>query len=59
MKACTQCKLIVEEGKLCPTCNIELSERFSGMVIVLDPNNSVIAKKINQLTVGKYAIKVR
>ena len=59
MNACPECKLLVDEGKLCPNCNVELSDRFFGMLIILDPENSEIAKFINKTMVGKFALKVK
>ncbi|MBN2478238.1 DNA-directed RNA polymerase subunit E'' [Candidatus Micrarchaeota archaeon] len=59
MNACPQCKRIIEEGKVCPVCNIELSDKFSGTFVLMDPNNSEIGKILGKETVGKYALKVR
>lgn len=60
MKACRTCHLIVEgKDTTCPRCNGELSDRFSGIVIIIDPERSVVAKIMNINTPGKYAIKVR
>lgn len=60
MKACRDCHLIVEgKESVCPRCGGDLSERFSGMVIIIDPEKSAVAKMINVNTPGKYAIKVK
>lgn len=60
MKACRNCRYIIyTPDKACPRCSGELSDKFSGMVVVLDPERSEIAK-ISQITaVGSYAIRVK
>ena len=59
MKACKNCRYIVQTEKVCPKCNGELSEKFSGMILVLDPERSEIAKLAELATVGSYAVKVK
>ena len=60
MKACRQCKKMVEEGETCPACQSdELSDRFSGLLIVLDPEKSEIAKISEVKAPGRYAVKVK
>ncbi|RJX16393.1 hypothetical protein CW703_00765 [Candidatus Bathyarchaeota archaeon] len=58
-KACTNCKMIVY-GNVCPNCkSTVLSEDFSGILIVLNPELSEVAKKAGITKPGKYALKVR
>jgi DNA-directed RNA polymerase subunit E" len=58
-KACRNCHAVVE-GNVCPICKgSSLSNDWSGYVIVLDPPNSAIAKRLNIDQPGKYALKVR
>ncbi|MBT0159013.1 DNA-directed RNA polymerase, subunit E'' [Candidatus Bathyarchaeota archaeon A05DMB-2] len=58
-KACTNCHLITKEN-VCPKCrSTSLSEDFSGIVIVFDPENSAIAKAMSIKDKGRYALKVR
>ena len=58
-KACRNCHAIVK-GNVCPICKgSSLSDDWSGYVIVLDPPNSAIAKRLNIDQPGKYALKVR
>ncbi|MCD6529541.1 DNA-directed RNA polymerase, subunit E'' [Candidatus Bathyarchaeota archaeon] len=58
-KACRQCKFISRENR-CPNCNsTDLSDDFSGFVIILDAEGSEIAKIMNITRKGKYALKVR
>jgi DNA-directed RNA polymerase subunit E" len=59
MKACKNCRYIVTTEKTCPKCQGELSEKFSGMVIILDPERSEIAKMSGLSTTGSYAVKVK
>ncbi|MCD6445675.1 DNA-directed RNA polymerase, subunit E'' [Candidatus Bathyarchaeota archaeon] len=59
-KACTKCHLIVNKGNICPRCKTPtLSDDFSGMVIIFDPEGSAIAKAMNIKEKGRYALKVR
>ncbi len=58
--ACKECRYIVNtKEKACPKCQGELSEKYSGMVIVLDPERSEIAKLIEVNVVGSYAVRVK
>jgi DNA-directed RNA polymerase subunit E" len=58
-KACRSCNMIVS-GSVCPVCKTSsLSSDWSGYVIILDPPNSTIAKKLNVSVPGKYALRVR
>jgi DNA-directed RNA polymerase subunit E" len=60
MTACKQCRYIVStKEKICPKCGGELSDKYSGMVIILDPEHSEIAKIVELNAVGAYAIKVK
>ena len=58
-KACSSCHVLTKEGT-CPKCRTtSLSDDFSGLVVVFDPENSVIAKAMNIKEKGRYALKVR
>jgi DNA-directed RNA polymerase subunit E" len=58
-KACTNCHFITKEN-VCPKCrSTSLSEDFSGIAIVFEPEDSVIAKAMNIKEKGRYALKVR
>ncbi len=60
MKACKNCRMIVfSNEKKCPKCGGELSERFSGMIIIMEPERSEIAKLASVNAIGTYAIKVK
>jgi DNA-directed RNA polymerase subunit E" len=56
--ACRNCKCI-NTGKVCQACSsADLSADWNGMVIVVDPENSQIAKTLGITKNGKYALRV-
>jgi DNA-directed RNA polymerase subunit E" len=58
-KACKICKLIHEEN-VCPKCGSkETTEGFKGRIVVLNPEKSEIAAKLNLKEKGNFAIKTR
>ena len=58
-KACSSCHFLTKES-MCPKCRTSsLSDDFSGLVIVFEPENSAIAKTMNIKEKGRYALKVR
>ena len=58
-KACKICKKIYE-GEQCPICESkESTEGFKGRVVVVNPEKSEIAQKLNIKEKGNFAIKVR
>jgi len=58
-KACTNCHFITKEN-FCAKCkSTNLSEDFSGIVVMFDPENSAIAKTMKIKKKGRYALKVR
>ena len=57
-KACRECHFISTEAA-CPNCkSTNLSDDWSGLLIVFDVS-SEIAKKMNVKTPGRYAVRVR
>ena len=59
-KACKLCSTIYEEGDKCPNCESkENTEGFKGRIIVLNPEKSEIAQKLNLKEKGNFAIKSR
>lgn len=59
-KACKLCRTIAEEGDRCPNCESkELTEGFKGRIVVLNPEKSELAQKLNLKEKGNFAIKVR
>ena len=58
-RACRTCKIITDEN-VCPICKgTELSDDFSSLLIVLDPENSLLAEKLEAKVAGNYALKIR
>jgi DNA-directed RNA polymerase subunit E" len=59
VRACRYCKNMNEET-VCPVCkNTEFSDDFSGLLVVLDAENSLLAEKLNTSESGNYALKIR
>jgi len=58
MNACLRCKYITREDT-CPICGFDTSENVRGLLIVLDPHNSEVAKKAGIDIKGKYALSVK
>ena len=45
---------------MCPNCkSTNLSSSWSGLVIIIDPEGSHIAQRLNITKPGRYALKVR
>ena len=58
-RACRMCKMISDEN-ICPQCKgTELSEDFSGLLVILDPDDSLLAEKLDTNEKGNYALKIR
>jgi len=59
VRVCRECHRVVE-GEACVVCGISnLSEDWAGYVVIIDPEHSDIAKKMNITLPGRYALKVR
>lgn len=59
-KACKICHKIYETGEKCPDCDSkEYSDSFKGRIIVLNPEKSEIAQKLNIKRKGNFAIKTK
>lgn len=58
-RACRVCKIITEENA-CPICKgTDLSDDYSGLLIVVDPESSQMAQKMEIKKEGRYALKIR
>jgi len=58
-RACPDCHLI-SSTSVCPNCkSTGLSDDFSGLAIILDPEGSAIAQAMGVKTKGRYALRVR
>ncbi|MCM2464866.1 transcription elongation factor subunit Spt4 [Methanoculleus oceani] len=59
VRVCRECHRVVE-GESCVVCGTaNLSEDWAGYVVIIDPEHSEIAKKMNITMAGRYALKVR
>ena len=59
MRACRTCKNISDQN-ICPICKgTEFSDDYSGLLVVLDPENSILAEKLKTEEAGNYALKIR
>jgi DNA-directed RNA polymerase subunit E" len=58
-RACRRCKVITEETS-CPICRgTDLSDDYSGLLVILDPAGSQLAQKMEIKKEGRYALKIR
>lgn len=58
-KACKKCKAVVESGARCPLCGSEeLADSFKGKLVIMNPEESEIAKNVKITKKGTYAIKL-
>ena len=59
-KACKICNRIYESGELCPNCGAkESTENFKGRIVIINPEKSEVAQKLNVKGKGNFAIKSR
>lgn len=57
-KACKECGRVTKLD-VCVICKTPTSPRWIGYAVIMDPENSEIAKKLNIPAKGKYALRVR
>jgi len=58
-KACKNCRYI-SNGSVCPNCkSTNLSDDWTGLAVIIDPDKSEIAKRMRIKAPGRYAIRVR
>lgn len=58
-KACKLCNKIFE-GEKCPSCESrEFTEAFKGRIVIMNPEKSEIAKKLNLQKKGNFALKTK
>jgi DNA-directed RNA polymerase subunit E" len=58
-KACKNCHLL-SNGPVCPNCKASnLSNDWTGLLIVIDPQTSEVAHKMGIKAPGRYAVRVR
>lgn len=61
--ACRNCRQIFDIPKgvphICPNCKLPtLTTEWSGLVVIIDVEDSVIAKEIGATKPGRYAVRV-
>ena len=59
-KACKRCKALAPLNTTeCSLCgSTDFSEEWSGMVVIIDPEGSQIARSLGITKPGRYAIKI-
>ncbi len=58
-KACLNCKHIISQGDVCPICGgTKFTNKWSGYVIIINVENSELAKKLGIKVNGVYALNV-
>ena len=58
-KVCKNCRYI-SNGPICPNCkSTNLSDDWSGLVVIVDPSASEVAKRMGIKAAGRYAVRVR
>ena len=56
--ACRKCRMLTTE-KSCPNDgSTELSNEWSGLIIIINPAKSQVAKTLGIVKPGRYALKV-
>ncbi len=56
--ACRKCKYVTT-GKVCPVCkSSDLTPDWNGIVLIVEPSDSIVAKTLGITQKGKYALKV-
>ncbi len=60
LKACRNCKYLVPlEEKKCPVCGgTSFTKFWRGMIIVVDPERSEVARKMEIKYAGRYAVAI-
>lgn len=61
--ACRNCRQIFDIPKgvppICPNCKTAtLTTEWAGLIVILDPEDSVVARELKATRPGRYAIKV-
>lgn len=59
-KACRSCKALVDrDNEICPVCGSkDFTDEWEGIVIIIDPENSEIAKTLEIKNKGRFVGKV-
>ena len=58
-QACRTCRFLTTTN-ICPNCKRSgLSSEWAGELIVIEPEKSILAKRIGAIKQGRYALRVR
>ena len=58
-KACKNCRFIITQGEVCPMCgSTNLTNKWSGYIVIMSVEKSEIAKKLGIKTNGTYALNI-
>lgn len=59
-KACRSCRYLVDKDmEICPMCGSkDFTDEWSGVIIVIKPEDSEIAKRLELIHRGRFAIKI-
>jgi DNA-directed RNA polymerase subunit E" len=59
-KACRSCRALVDkEVEVCPVCGSrDFTDEWSGVVVILNPEESEIAKLLNLKNKGRFVVKI-
>lgn len=58
-KACRNCRMIVE-GDACPLCKTsELTDKWGGLLLIIEPEKSELAAKAAIKVPGRYAVRIK
>lgn len=57
-KACIKCKRLTSKSKCPYHLDAKLSDTWKGEIVILDPEKSELAKKLNIERSGKYALRI-
>ena len=58
LKACSKCKRLTTVSKCPYHPDAKLVDSWKGEIIILDPENSELAKKLSIERPGKYALRL-
>jgi DNA-directed RNA polymerase subunit E" len=58
--ACKTCRIIIKSGNRCPLCgSTDITPKWSGYIIMLNPEKSEIAKKLNININSTFALNIK
>lgn len=57
-RACKRCNYVSFENN-CPLCGTETTTDWTGLIVVVDPEDCELAQELDINSPGRYALKVR